>query len=84
MDPLKGFHRITEWLELEATFQDHLVQPFCQGHGHLSLGQVGQSPIQHDLEHFLNTHLEVTGVSVQPFTSGQAAGIGLPTVAAIR
>lgn len=46
----KCFHRITERLELEETFEDHLVQrPAMDRH---SLDLVAHRPIQHKLEHF--------------------------------
>ena len=45
-------HRMKECFGLEETFKDHLVQPSGHGQGHFSLGQVAQSPIQPDFEHF--------------------------------
>jgi len=43
--------RIIEWIGLEGTFKDHLVQSPFHGQGHLPLDQVAQSPIQPALEH---------------------------------
>lgn len=46
-------HRITELFgleELKGTFTDHLVQPPCNGKGHLPLEKVAQSPIHLGLE----------------------------------
>ena len=37
-------HRIMEWFGLEGTLKD-LVQPPGHGQGHLSLGQVTESPV---------------------------------------
>lgn len=44
---LSGYHRNTEWLELE----DPSVQWPCHGQGHLQLAQVSQSPVQPGPEH---------------------------------
>ena len=44
--------KLTEWLGLERTFKDHLVQAPGHGQGHLSLDQVAQSPRRPGLEHF--------------------------------
>ena len=40
-------HRITESFELERTIKGNLVQLPCNEWGHLQLGQVAQSPVQH-------------------------------------
>ena len=43
-------HRITEYVELEGTFNGHLVQLPCNEQGYLQLNQVAQSLVQPDLE----------------------------------
>lgn len=45
-------HRVTEGLELEGTFNDHLVQAPCHEQEYLLLNQVVLSPIQTEHEHF--------------------------------
>lgn len=44
------FFRLIEYLGLKGTFKGHPVQPPCNEQGPLLLDQVGQSPIQPDLE----------------------------------
>lgn len=56
--------KIMEWLGLEGTFKDHLVQLHYHGRGHLSLCQVTQSPVQSDLEPLQ----EGTSTSGQPIS----------------
>jgi len=43
-------HRILEQLELEGTFEGHLVEPLCNEQEQLQLDQVTQSPAQPDVE----------------------------------
>lgn len=43
-------HGVTEWFELEETFEDHLVQPTPPRAG--TSYQIAQSPVQPDLEQF--------------------------------
>jgi len=43
---------VTEWLGLEGTFKDHLVQFPCHSQGHLALDHVAQSPIQPSIKQF--------------------------------
>jgi len=42
--------RIIACFGLEGTFSGHLAHPPCNEEGHLYLDQVGQSPVQTDLE----------------------------------
>jgi len=54
-----------DWVGLEGTFKDHLVQPPCSEQGHLQLDQVAQSPIQPDPECFQGwgiCHVSVSSV----------------------
>jgi len=56
-----------ECFGLEETIKGHLVQPPCNGQGHLPLDQVAQSPVQPNLECFYewgNYHLSGQPVPV--------------------
>jgi len=62
-------HEVMEWFGLERTFKGHLVQCTCNKQGQLKPDQVGQSPIQPDLESFQGWgiyHLSGQPVPVSP------------------
>jgi len=49
--------RIIEWFRPEGTLKDDLVPQLCHVQRHLPLDQVGQSPVQPDLEHVMSVCL---------------------------